>query len=70
MAFLLRRVLFYVVAAWVAVTANFFIPRAMPGNAIQGIMAKFPGTLQPSRVQGAAGDARGRAIPARSGIST
>jgi peptide/nickel transport system permease protein len=48
MAFLLRRVLFYVVAGWVAVTANFFIPRAMPGNAIQGIMAKFPGTLQPS----------------------
>ena len=48
MAFLLRRVLFYVVAAWVAVTANFFIPRAMPGNAIQGIMAKFPGTLQPA----------------------
>ena len=48
MAFLLRRFLFYVVAAWVAVTANFFIPRAMPGNAIQGIMAKFPGTLQPA----------------------
>jgi peptide/nickel transport system permease protein len=48
MSFLLRRLLFYVVAAWVAITANFFIPRAMPGNAIQGIMAKFPGTLQPS----------------------
>src|SRR5580704_11880522 len=48
MSFLLRRVVFYVVAAWVAITADFFIPRAMPGNAIQGIMAKFPGTLQPS----------------------
>jgi len=48
MAFLLRRLLFYAVAAWVALTANFFIPRAMPGNAIQGIMAKFPGTLQPA----------------------
>jgi peptide/nickel transport system permease protein len=48
MAFLLRRISFYLVAAWVAVTANFFIPRLMPGNAIQGIMAKFPGTLQPA----------------------
>ena len=47
MAFLLRRLAFYVVAAWVALTANFFIPRAMPGNAVQAILDKFP-TLQPS----------------------
>jgi peptide/nickel transport system permease protein len=45
--FILRRLAFYVVAAWVALTLNFFIPRAMPGNAVQAIMAKFP-TLQPS----------------------
>ena len=47
MAFLLRRLAFYVVAAWVALTANFFIPRAMPGNAVQAILDKFP-ALQPS----------------------
>jgi peptide/nickel transport system permease protein len=47
MPFILRRLGFYVVAAWVALTANFFLPRAMPGNAVQAIMAKFP-TLQPS----------------------
>src|SRR6266568_3725519 len=47
MSFILRRLGFYVVAAWVALTANFFLPRAMPGNAVQAIMAKFPG-LQPS----------------------
>jgi peptide/nickel transport system permease protein len=47
MSFLLRRLLFYIVAAWVALTVNFFIPRAMPGNAVQSIMAKFP-NLQPS----------------------
>ena len=47
MPFILRRLLFYVVAAWVALTVNFFIPRAMPGNAVQAIMAKFP-NLQPS----------------------
>ncbi|MGH3256297.1 MAG: ABC transporter permease [Streptosporangiaceae bacterium] len=48
MAFILRRLVFYVVAAWVAVTLNFFIPRAMPGNAVEAVMSKFPGTLQPS----------------------
>jgi peptide/nickel transport system permease protein len=47
MAFIVRRLVFYVVAAWVALTANFFIPRAMPGNAVQDIMSKFP-ALQPS----------------------
>jgi peptide/nickel transport system permease protein len=40
--FLVRRLGFYVVAAWAAVTVNFFIPRAMPGNAVDTMMAKFP----------------------------
>jgi peptide/nickel transport system permease protein len=47
MAFILRRLGFYAVAAWVALTLNFFIPRAVPGNAVEAIMAKFP-NLQPS----------------------
>ena len=47
MPFILRRLAFYLVAAWVALTANFFIPRAIPGNAVEAIMAKFP-NLQPS----------------------
>ena len=47
MSFILRRLTFYAVAAWVALTINFFIPRAMPGNAVESIMAKFP-DLQPS----------------------
>ncbi len=47
MSFILRRLAFYLVAAWVALTVNFFIPRAMPGNAVQAIMSKFP-NLQPS----------------------
>ena len=47
MPFLIRRMAFYIVAAWVALTVNFFIPRAMPGNAVQAIMSKFP-NLQPS----------------------
>ena len=47
MPFILRRLGFYVVAAWVALTVNFFLPRLMPGNAVQAIMSKFP-NLQPS----------------------
>ncbi len=45
--FIIRRLGFYVVAAWAAVTVNFFIPRAMPGNAVDTMMAKFQ-NLQPS----------------------
>jgi peptide/nickel transport system permease protein len=47
MPFILRRLAFYIVAAWAALTVNFFIPRAMPGSAVQDIMSKFP-NLQPS----------------------
>ena len=47
MPFIVRRLVFYLVAAWVALTINFLIPRAMPGNAVQSVMAKFP-NLQPS----------------------
>jgi peptide/nickel transport system permease protein len=47
MPFIFRRLAFYVVAAWVALTANFFLPRAVPGNAVEAIMSKFP-SLQPS----------------------
>jgi peptide/nickel transport system permease protein len=42
MPFILRRLGFYIVAAWAALTANFFLPRLMPGNAVQAIMSKFP----------------------------
>jgi peptide/nickel transport system permease protein len=47
MPFILRRLVFYLVTAWVALTINFFIPRAMPGNAVQSVMSKFP-NLQPA----------------------
>jgi peptide/nickel transport system permease protein len=47
MSFIARRLVFYLVAAWVALTVNFFIPRAMPGNAVQSVMSKFP-NLQPA----------------------
>ena len=42
MSFILRRLAFYVVAAWAAVTLNFFIPRAVPGNPVSIILSKYP----------------------------
>ncbi len=48
MGFIVRRLVFYVVAAWVAITLNFFIPRAMPGNAVEDIMSKFPNLTPPA----------------------
>ena len=42
MRFILRRLAFYVVAAWFAITVNFAIPRIMPGNSVDTMLAKFP----------------------------
>ena len=42
MLFITRRLAFYVVAAWVAITVNFAIPRVMPGNAVNAMLAKYP----------------------------
>jgi len=35
MRMLARRLLLYIVTAWVAITANFLLPRMMPGNPIR-----------------------------------
>jgi len=47
MRFLLRRFGFYCVAAWVAVTLNFFLPRLMPGDPATALFARFKGRLAP-----------------------
>ena len=41
MAFIARRIAFYVAAVWAAVTINFVIPRVMPGNAIDSVLGRF-----------------------------
>jgi len=43
MSYLGRRILFYLVTAWAAITMNFFIPRLMPGNPVQILIARFRG---------------------------
>jgi peptide/nickel transport system permease protein len=44
---LARRFGLYLVAAWVAITVNFFLPRLMPGDPVARMFAGFQGQLQP-----------------------
>lgn len=48
MRFLVRRLGFLLVALWAALTLNFFIPRLMPGNPAESMMARFHGHINPS----------------------
>ncbi|HEY0533566.1 MAG TPA: ABC transporter permease [Actinoplanes sp.] len=41
MRYLLRKLGFYVVALWTALTVNFFIPRLMPGNPVDIMLSKL-----------------------------
>jgi peptide/nickel transport system permease protein len=48
MRFLVRRMGFLLVALWSALTVNFFIPRLMPGNPAEAMMARFKGHVNPN----------------------
>ncbi|MFT7841439.1 ABC transporter permease [Saccharothrix sp. BKS2] len=51
MRYYVRKFAFYLVAFWAALTLNFFIPRLMPGNPVDILMAKLAqrgGTVDPS----------------------
>jgi len=39
--FLLRRLLFYVIALWAAITLDFLLPRLMPGSPIDGVIQNY-----------------------------
>jgi len=41
MRFLLRRLVFYVIALWAAITLNFLLPRLMPGSPLDGLIANY-----------------------------
>jgi peptide/nickel transport system permease protein len=47
MRYIMRRLAFYAVAGWVAVTLNFFLPRLMPGDPATALFARFAGKLSP-----------------------
>ncbi|ACY14036.1 ABC transporter permease [Haliangium ochraceum] len=45
MKYLLRRIAFYLLTAWAAITLNFFIPRMIPGDPVKSLMARFQGQM-------------------------
>ena len=50
---LARRIGFYILAALIAITINFFIPRLMPGNALSAVLGKMRGTqVSPATING------------------
>lgn len=50
MKHLLRRIGFYLVALWVSITINFFIPRLAPGDPADVLLARFQGQLNPQAI--------------------
>ncbi len=50
MRVLVRRIAFYVVTAILAVTVDFFIPRLMPGNPVEAVLARLQGQITPGTV--------------------
>ncbi len=51
MKYLLRRFAFYLLAAWVSLTLNFFIPRLAPGDPASALQARFQGRLDPAALE-------------------
>lgn len=51
MRFILKRLGFYLLAAFVAVTVNFFIPRLAPGDPASTVVSTYSGTLSPQALE-------------------
>jgi len=51
MRFFLRRVVFYVITAWAAITLNFLIPRLLPGDPVQSLINKYQGRLSTDAIK-------------------
>jgi peptide/nickel transport system permease protein len=49
--FVVRRLGFYLLAAWAALTLNFFLPRLMPGDPATALFARFRGRLGPEALE-------------------
>ena len=51
MKYFLQRMGFYLFTAWAAITLNFFIPRLVPGDPVQSLIAKYQGQLSTKSIQ-------------------
>ncbi len=61
MRFALRRLGFFALTLWVAVTLNFLLPRLMPGNPALAMVSKFKGGVSPTAL---------KALEAQFGVDT
>jgi peptide/nickel transport system permease protein len=50
-SFILRRIGFYLIAAWASLTLNFFLPRMMPGDPASAIFARAQGRMEPEAIE-------------------
>ncbi|MDM7830378.1 ABC transporter permease [Cellulomonas edaphi] len=50
MRFFVRRIIFYLITLWAAITINFFIPRVMPGDPVQAAIAAAGGSISPDAI--------------------
>lgn len=50
MTFIVRRIGFYLLAAWASLTLNFLLPRLMPGDPAAAMFARFRGQAQPEQI--------------------
>lgn len=51
MAFVMRRLGFYLVAFWASITLNFMLPRFMPGDPVTRMFARVQGQMQPEQIE-------------------
>src|SRR6476469_8840251 len=51
MRYVLRRMGFFALTLWAALTINFFIPRFMPGSPLQALRARTRNKLSPAALQ-------------------
>jgi len=49
-SFLVRRIGFYLLAAWASLTLNFFLPRLMPGDPASAMFARLRGQVRPEQI--------------------
>jgi len=50
MRYIIKRIIFFLITAWAAITINFILPRMMPGNPAEVMIAKFQGRLNPQAI--------------------
>jgi peptide/nickel transport system permease protein len=51
MRFVLKRLAYYIIAFWAALTLNFVLPRTMPGDPATTLFANFKGTMRPDQLR-------------------